>query len=277
MYDVVLILPPDKASQVRRLLQASGLDIPIISCHNSGIGRRTTLLYESLLVADYVVINNYSAWLNFRGMIPEDRFRCCNISNGLDTNVFRVMTPTKERKRKIVFTCTAGRLNPELGDVKGLSDVLKPLKVLMENKGWEVDYHIPVHTSRRSPQEMAEWYNTATHVVCASTSEGTPNFVLEGMACGCIPVTAPVGNMPEIIRNGYNGIFPTERSTLDFMIALDSTCRTNGTVLSQVGDSAAESASGWDWQVRVPHYHKLMIALASGDTPEAFSYVDHVW
>ena len=49
---------------------------------------------------------------------------------------------------------------------------------------------------------MAAWYDTGTVYVVASQFEGTPNPALEAASAGCVVVSTPVGNMPELIRDG---------------------------------------------------------------------------
>jgi glycosyltransferase involved in cell wall biosynthesis len=56
-----------------------------------------------------------------------------------------------------------------------------------------------------SYKQVAEAYNQAKVVVCASSAEGGPRFVIEAMACGLPAVATPVGLMGEIVRNGETG------------------------------------------------------------------------
>jgi hypothetical protein len=65
--------------------------------------------------------------------------------------------------------------------------------------------------STLSQQEMPDFYNSIDVITCASDAEGDPRPLIEGMACGCFPVTVDVGIAPELVRHGENGLI-VERS-----------------------------------------------------------------
>jgi glycosyltransferase involved in cell wall biosynthesis len=52
----------------------------------------------------------------------------------------------------------------------------------------------------------AEWMRAIDVFVLSSISEGSPNAVLEAMACGCCPVASRVGGTPELIRDRAHGV-----------------------------------------------------------------------
>ena len=58
----------------------------------------------------------------------------------------------------------------------------------------------------RPRAEMAELYRQSTVVVSPSTHDGTPNTLLEAMACGCFPVVGDIESLREWIDQGVNGL-----------------------------------------------------------------------
>lgn len=54
--------------------------------------------------------------------------------------------------------------------------------------------------------EMGDFYNGCDVVAIASSAEGDPRPLIEGMACGCFPVTTDVGIVPELVEHGVNGL-----------------------------------------------------------------------
>lgn len=54
--------------------------------------------------------------------------------------------------------------------------------------------------------QMAEQYRSAQVLVSPSTHDGTPNTLLEGMACGCLPVAGDLESIREWITDGQNGL-----------------------------------------------------------------------
>jgi len=58
----------------------------------------------------------------------------------------------------------------------------------------------------RPHAEMAGVYRGAMILVSPSTHDGTPNTLLEGMACGCFPIAGDLESLREWIRDGENGL-----------------------------------------------------------------------
>ena len=60
--------------------------------------------------------------------------------------------------------------------------------------------------------QMADVYRRAAVLVSPSVHDGTPNTLLEGMACGCFPVAGDLESIREWITDGENGLLidPTD-------------------------------------------------------------------
>ena len=50
------------------------------------------------------------------------------------------------------------------------------------------------------------WLNSDVFVF-PTYLEGMPYSLLEAMAAGCVPVTCPVGGIPDVMRDGEHGLF----------------------------------------------------------------------
>jgi glycosyltransferase involved in cell wall biosynthesis len=59
---------------------------------------------------------------------------------------------------------------------------------------------------RQSRPQMAELFRRSHVVVSPTTHDGTPNTLLEGMACGCFPVAGDLESLREWISAGVNGL-----------------------------------------------------------------------
>jgi glycosyltransferase involved in cell wall biosynthesis len=58
---------------------------------------------------------------------------------------------------------------------------------------------------RKSRAEMADLFRQAQVVVSPSTHDGTPNTLLEALACGCFPVVGDIEPLREWVTHGENG------------------------------------------------------------------------
>jgi len=55
-------------------------------------------------------------------------------------------------------------------------------------------------------QQMAELFRRAMITLSITTHDGTPNTLLEAMACGCFPIAGDIESLREWITPGLNGL-----------------------------------------------------------------------
>jgi glycosyltransferase involved in cell wall biosynthesis len=59
---------------------------------------------------------------------------------------------------------------------------------------------------RQPRPQMAELFRASQIVVSPSTHDGTPNTLLEALACGCFPIAGDIESIREWITPGENGL-----------------------------------------------------------------------
>lgn len=60
---------------------------------------------------------------------------------------------------------------------------------------------------KKTGNDLINIYSNSDMLIMNSKTEGTPMVILEAMASGIPIVTTPVGNIPYIVKEGYNGEF----------------------------------------------------------------------
>jgi len=179
-------------------------DKPAIVLPSAG-GIQTSIFYpgpisgtlrEELRIPDdaSVVINPRG----FRGYVRNDIF-------------FRAIRLVLEQRPNVVFLCSAMEGNPMA-------------------ERWVRSLNIS-HAVRLLPivprDHMADFFRLAQVTVSPSVHDGTPNTLLEAMACGCFPVAGDIESIREWITDGVNGLLcdPTDPQSLARAIlrALDDT------------------------------------------------------
>jgi glycosyltransferase involved in cell wall biosynthesis len=71
--------------------------------------------------------------------------------------------------------------------------------------------------------EIPSYLAQSRLLVLPSESEGVPKTALEAMACGTVPVTTPVGGVPDIVTDGETGILLADNDPATIACALDRT------------------------------------------------------
>lgn len=265
-YDLVFLLEYTGALTLMSMMARHCPDAQLVVSHNSDSMRRRSLFDQNHKEADYVVCNNRDAFEYF-----ERRERSCCISNGIDPDLFSVTTPIAERPHKVIWCGSSSK-------GKNYEGILRPLESRLESAGFEVDFR-PIDGNgwdktgevKREvvydDDTQRDWYNSASYVVCASDSEGTPNYLLEAAACGCVPVSTECGNILEFGRHEVNCLLvPQEmRAFLDAM----EYARKNRERMSA---AIVETMRPWSYVERAPYYFALFDALIAGRTPDPFLY-----
>jgi len=73
--------------------------------------------------------------------------------------------------------------------------------------------------------QMAGLFRRSQVAVSPSTHDGTPNTLLEAMACGCIPVAGDIESLREWINPGENGLLVDPRDPVAIAEAIQSALR----------------------------------------------------
>ena len=116
---------------------------------------------------------------------------------------------------------------------------------------------------------MAKWYNESKYVICCSYTDATPNYVLEAMACGCVPISTQVGNAMEFGRQFQNICFAPR--DIDAFYSALMYAREN---FDRMQKASLETIREWGWDKRAKMYFDLFDKLVAGEKPKKYSYMD---
>jgi phenylacetate-coenzyme A ligase PaaK-like adenylate-forming protein/2-polyprenyl-3-methyl-5-hydroxy-6-metoxy-1,4-benzoquinol methylase/glycosyltransferase involved in cell wall biosynthesis len=169
--------------------------------------------------------------------------------NGVDTKFF---TPASERQaNQKLRVGWAGSITNH-GDTRGYHDLILPATSAVEG----VELAVAAREDKwRNRDEMLEFYRSLDVYICASAAEGTPNPCLEAAACGVPLLTTRVGNMPELIEDGKNGLF-IERDINDIKNKL-IVLRDNPDLRLKMSAEILKSIKEWDWELQAKNYRRM--------------------
>jgi glycosyltransferase involved in cell wall biosynthesis len=143
-----------------------------------------------------------------------------------DINAFKMIKKPSNRDYNIGYV---GRLSEEKGvlnfieSIPTLLEKIPDLEIIIVGDGNLLSTIIDfsekkgignrMHIIGDVPHDkIPEYLNKLKLLILPSYSEGLPNILLEAMACGTPVLVTPVGNIPDIIKNGKNGFILKENS-----------------------------------------------------------------
>jgi glycosyltransferase involved in cell wall biosynthesis len=257
--DLVLVyywLQVDELPHLRRAFERVRERLMIGACSEyelEGAWRTPGLAMLSTLPRA-VFANNLKLARQLEVMLGRDVFYT---PNGVDTNFFRPAgAPPPPAPLRVGW---AGSLKNQTSDHRGVDRFIGPAVAAVEG----AELALAAREDRwRGAEEMREFYQSLHVYVCASRSEGTPNPCLEAAACGVPLVTTAVGNMPEFIRDGQNGLFVTR--SVDDIAAKVRRLRDDAGLREQMGCAARATVEAWDWRHQAPRYAQMFEAVLDG-------------
>lgn len=75
---------------------------------------------------------------------------------------------------------------------------------------------------RRNQNELQDFYDRIDILLMPSRSEGFGLTAIEGMARGCVPVVSDIGGLPEVVRDGRDGLLHEPESIDAISVAITS-------------------------------------------------------
>ena len=167
-----------------------------------------------------------------------------NYPLGVDPAVFN---PGERRQESTLSIGWAGAL----GDpIKGLDDVLRPAAQ---------GFKFKIAGGALSQDRMPWFYRGADVITVASEAEGTPLPLIEGMACGCFPVTTDVGVAREVIRHGENGLL-VKRDPEAFRAAFEWCARNLDFIRHKGLENADLIGETRTWDQSAEHFGRVLEA-----------------
>ena len=188
---------------------------------------------DSISVKKSVLPNNIqvvapSQWLLARSQESETfgNYPHRHILYGIDTSIFRPFSKSLAReffdlpKDKKIVLFVADHVNSRLKGVQYLLEATHNLKsdVVLCAVGGEIDSKLVknvevVQLGRINDERlMALAYAAADVFVVPSVQDNLPNTVLEALCCGIPAVGFPIGGIPDMITDGFNGLLCEEVS-----------------------------------------------------------------
>ena len=261
-YDLVFYLPFSYIGRLRDYCTVLGKHPIYVTSYNVGWGYANAWLANAMKPSHLIVINNYEMW-DKAGRLPGT----CYIPNGVDRTIFKSTNPPEKRKPKLLWCGSTFHKR-----VKGFDDILLPLQSRLE-KEFKIEMDLKLTDSsgktKLTQQQMADWYNTGTVYVCASFVEGTPNPALEAASCGCSIISTPVGNMPELVKEGQNGYIISTRILQHFVDAVGLAISNQETLCKNM----LNTIEGWDWSSRSKEFYELFrkLIIQFKEKPELYN------
>jgi glycosyltransferase involved in cell wall biosynthesis len=111
-----------------------------------------------------------------------------------------------------------------------------------------------------SQKQVVSALSSARMFVMNSRSEGGPRVALEAMACGLPVIATSVGVMPEVIRNGENGVLiPMQTRALTDAITL---LRNDAKLRDSMAHEAAKGIERFERKAAIETYARFISSLA---------------
>lgn len=184
--------------------------------------------------------------------------------DGVDTDLFKPMPLPK--KFTAGWTGNSARHTPGgPDDLKGFNIVKNAITKL---SGRELRVLDAARGGSWPLEKMPKFYEGVSAVVIGSACEGTPNPLLEGLACGRPVISTKVGLAPKVIRDGING-FLVERNDQAIANAADRLAAMDTMSLQAMCREARASAMQWSWKKKCqPWNDAIRLAMRIGSRPD---------
>lgn len=160
-------------------------------------------------------------------------------------------------------------------DMKGVHTIITPAIERLRSEGQEIDAYFADRKDKwRSREEMREYYSNIDVLVCASEFEGTPNPVLEAMACG-VPVVSTRVGIVEMALTGPQRPFILEQRSADALTAALRQMLEQRSLLAELSAHNIRESANWSWEHKIANWRQLFTQAAHdyNKLPHSRSYL----
>jgi glycosyltransferase involved in cell wall biosynthesis len=112
-------------------------------------------------------------------------------------------------------------------------------------------------------EKLTPYYQQATVFVIPSLNEPQGIVIQEAMACGLPVVGSAVGGIPEMVRDGHNGLLVPPRDPQALAEAIIRIL-SNAALREHFSESALRTVQGFSWQQSIHKFLNLYTSLMKG-------------
>jgi glycosyltransferase involved in cell wall biosynthesis len=218
---------------------------------------------DGYAVASPRLLDEYSA----RSFLPRP---AAVLADGVDLTLFRPFDLDRllDTDRTLVVGWAGNSAWGADTDHKGLKTIIKPVLARLATEGLDVRGDFCDREIAWRPHEsMPGYYGGIDVYVCASLSEGTPNPVLEAMACGLPILSTDVGIVREVFGPRQQEFIVGDRTSPEFESKLRQLV-TTPSLRMELGRENQQSIQSCSWEQRAAswvHFFSEVEARKEGD------------
>lgn len=139
-------------------------------------------------------------------------------------------------------------------DFKGVETILKPVINELKEEGYKIELKLADSSVKKIPLEkMPEYYSKIDLYICTSLIEGTPNPVLEAMACGIPVISTDVGIVPEVFGEKQSEFILRKRTKNELKSKIIKIYN-NPKMFGELSKENLESIKNWDWSIKAKQF-----------------------
>ena len=191
--------------------------------------------------------------------LPDLRLRPQAIcQDGVDLSLFRPhkMERFNNITNRTVYFGWAGNSKWITGDLKGINTIIRPAIEELRAEGYDIELITTDRQNKLIPyEEMPAFYEQLDCYLCASSCEGTPNPVLEAMACGVPVISTDVGLVPEVFGPKQKKYILEDRSVACLKDKI-KTLLDSEKSFEQLSKENLQSIKKWDWSIMAENFRR---------------------
>lgn len=257
---------------------AHALGVPaVVKLHGSDInvnaklpGPRQLLRFALPRAAAVVAVSRELARLVAELGVPQARIAV--VGNGIDTEIFRPRSRQEARQRAGLPEAPTIVYVGNLKEEKGVLDLAEafallaarepsprlvivgqgPARAALEQRLAPLGDRVTL-AGARPLEEVPHWMAAADVVTLASWNEGTPNVLLEALACGRRVVATRVGGVPDVVTSPIQGELVGAREPAALAEALSRALAT-----PYDPERVAASRAGATWTTSAQALHRVL-------------------
>jgi len=190
------------------------------------------------------------------------------LEDGVDLTLFRPIDPNRfeglTTRELVVGWAGNSKWLAETEDFKGVHTILKPALEELRAEGLSLRALLADRHDNWLPHDqMPSYYSQIDVYVCTSKIEGTPNPVLEAMACGVPVISTDVG----VVRQAFGPLqqeFILAERSIEAVKAALRRLYFDPALFRELSEENLHSIQAWDWSIKAAKFGLFFDAVLSG-------------